>query len=450
MFFYSEQGEQVQAQTGATDPHFYSTSLLLKMDSDFSDSSINNHTVTANGDATISSTESKYGGASGEFDGSGDYLTVGTSADCDTGGAFAMSEQFTVEMWINFSNVNGEQQIIENYNGASGPGWTIFKAGDSRGIALYVAGVGSIDTGVQPQANTWHHLSFCRDGTNGYIFLDGNLIGSLASFGTSEYFQNQQPLHIARRNPADGRDFWANAYIDDVRITKGVARYTANFTPPTEAHPTTGPESKVLHYDVSDTNSYPGTGNVLNDLIGSTDGNMTSVTYSTDGGGSLVFGAGSIVDIPSSLDVLSGDFTISSWYKNTGGGGFKVLFETEGYRTGTDGLSMYLQGDKFNIYKKTGGGFTSMIMTAAGTAGLNVWKNVTLKREDSVISLYIDGVQAGSTYTTSQDFSDTNYNLGGTAYPFNGNIADLEIYDRTLTGSEIEQNYNVTKSRFGL
>ena len=115
-------------------------------------------------------------------------------------------------MWINFSDVNGEQQIIENYNGASGPGWTIFKAGDSRGIALYAAGAGSIDTGIQPQANTWHHLSFWRDGTNGYIFLDGNLIGSLASFGTSEYFQNQQPLHIARRNPADGRDFWANAY----------------------------------------------------------------------------------------------------------------------------------------------------------------------------------------------------------------------------------------------
>ena len=213
-----------------------------------------------------------------------------------------------------------------------------------------------------------------------------------------------------------------------------------------------GSDGKVLHYDVSDTNSYPGTGNVLNDLIGSTDGNMTSVTYSTDGGGSLVFGAGSIVDIPSSLDVLSGDFTISSWYKNTGGSGFKVLFETEGYRTGANGLSLYLQGDYFNIYKLTNSSWTSMIQTSAGTAGLNVWKNVVLKRENSVISLYVDGTQIGGTYTTSQDFSDTNYNLGGgsSAYPFYGNIGDLALYDRAIADSEILQNYNATKSRFGL
>lgn len=209
-------------------------------------------------------------------------------------------------------------------------------------------------------------------------------------------------------------------------------------------------ENLVLHYDISDSNSYPGSGNLLSDLVGPTDGFMSNVTYDSQNGGSLVFDESSLVDIPSSLGVLSTDFTISLWYRNTAGNNFKVLFETEGYRTGANGLSIYLQGDRVNIYKLTNSRWTSMITTPYGSAGLNVWKNLVLKRENSILSLYIDGVQAGNTYTVSQNFADTNYNMGGTVYPFFGNIAQLAIYEVALSDFEIAQNFDTIKTRFGL
>ena len=240
MFFYSENDIVGSSPIGdePKDPYFSNVSLLLNMDSDFNDSSTNNHIATAGGDVKVSSIESKFGGGSGYFGGT-DYLTVGTTSDTNSGGVFAIGDKYTIELWAYYHDLSGEQTIIENFSGGSGPGWTFFKGapGDSRNIAMYINGV-TVSSNSTVSQNTWHHIAFTRDGTNAYLFLDGNLIGSSTALGTAESYQGNYPLYIGERNSGDGRSFASKAYFDDVRLTKGVARYTANFTPPTQAHPT--------------------------------------------------------------------------------------------------------------------------------------------------------------------------------------------------------------------
>jgi len=80
-----------------------------------------------------------------------------------------------------------------------------------------------------PSLNTWTHLAVTRSGTNLKAFVNGVISGTPITNST----QNYDTIKYIGRNPA-GEYF--NGYIDDLRITKGVARYTANFTPPTTSY----------------------------------------------------------------------------------------------------------------------------------------------------------------------------------------------------------------------
>lgn len=246
MFFYSESTEQV----GSTDPYFSNVSLLLKADgangsTTFTDSSANSFAISRTGNTVVSTAQSKFGGSSTYFDGNGDYLSVSSSANLEFG-----SGNYTIEMWINpaggLSNnaqkfLFGKRQSLSVYGGVIG--FLDFNSSLNAYRAYYYVTVNgttwviSAATGYIIPANTWTHLAFVRNGNTFTVFVNGNSAASGIASGTIP--SNSQPFVIGSTSSANPGVNGYAGYIDDLRVTKGIARYTANFTPP-DSHPTTG------------------------------------------------------------------------------------------------------------------------------------------------------------------------------------------------------------------
>jgi hypothetical protein len=212
------------------DPQFGSVSLLLHGNgangsTTFTDNSPTPKTVTAVGNAQISTAQSKFGGASIAFDGNGDYLLSTSSSILSFG-----RSDFTVESWIyllalpaSYATIVDSRPANGNYTDALGLAVNNLGQLGLYADAWLVGPTGTIST------NQWTHVALTRQGTNLRQFINGSQAGS----GASNYNFLRQDAYVGT-TPST---FFFNGYIDDLRITKGVARYTANFTPPTAPFP---------------------------------------------------------------------------------------------------------------------------------------------------------------------------------------------------------------------
>ena len=186
------------------------------------------------GNAQISTTQSKWGGSSMAFDGTGDYLYQAPTPFIRLG-----TGDFTCECWVRFNVVTGTQgifQLADSYlqsslsnNGVglsttSGTGWLFF-AKNSQTFTYSPI--------VPAAANTWMHVALVRYSGTTKLYVNGTGDAALtASSDTTNY----TATYLALGGVYGGNSL--NGYIQDFRITVGVARYTANFTPPTAAFPT--------------------------------------------------------------------------------------------------------------------------------------------------------------------------------------------------------------------
>jgi hypothetical protein len=202
------------------------------------DSSPTPKTVTAVGNAQISTAQSKFGGASIAFDGNADYLTLNTTS---TDIAFGTAD-FTIEMWIRattlgagFGNFSGIIDFRANGAGNSlAP--TIYAS--NTNLLYYVSGSNRIDSGSVLSAGQWYHLAVAKASGVTKLFLDGSQRGSDYT-DTNNYISSaSRPIIGAFSDviPPVNIVSW-NGHIDEIRITKGIARYTANFTPPIAPFP---------------------------------------------------------------------------------------------------------------------------------------------------------------------------------------------------------------------
>jgi hypothetical protein len=238
-----DQNEQSVARRAniwpGSDPSFADVSLLLHMDgtngsTTFTDASTNGFTVITNGNAQISTAQSKFGGASGYFDGTGDYLSIAdaNALDFETG-------DFTVEFWfyLTASSSNGKALISKGTWPTNTASYFIFYGGSNE-LAFYASDNGAswqITNQLltsNPTKEAWHHVAVTRNGTAFRGFFNG--VKGFDHTSSIQLHNNASALTIG--SGASGSEA-INAYIDDLRITKGVARYTANFTPPTAAFP---------------------------------------------------------------------------------------------------------------------------------------------------------------------------------------------------------------------
>lgn len=191
-------------------------------------------TVTANGNAQISTAQSKFGGASALLDGAGDYLSLAASSDWGFGTA-----DFTVEAWINSSTTGAYADFIGQFQTGTPSGkWDIKTRFSSTNNVVFTYHTGSsyVDIQCSPAVNvndsSWHHIAVCRTGGNINIFVDGVLKNTTAISGSQPIGLSGNTLLIGY-DPTDGAYY--TGYLDEIRITKGEAIYTANFTPPSSA-----------------------------------------------------------------------------------------------------------------------------------------------------------------------------------------------------------------------
>ena len=223
------------------DPHYASVSLLLHCDgadgsTAFADTSGVPKPVSTSGAVQISTAQSKFGGASAYFSGAGGGLTF-------SGASPGGTEDWTIEAlgFVPALPASGKLTMLLNFEQASDAalGVISIELTSAGAVGLYVFPGGSYASGGNFAAGAWHHVAATRQGNTFRLFLDGALLGSFSnttSFGSIPGAVGFQPA-------VSGRG-WAG-YIDDVRVTKGVARYTANFTPPTGPFPDSAPPPTV-------------------------------------------------------------------------------------------------------------------------------------------------------------------------------------------------------------
>lgn len=231
------------------DPDYASVSLLLHGDgangsTTFTDSSSTPKTVTAYGNAQISTAQSKFGGASMAFDGSGDYLSLG--ATMPEWLRFG-SVDFTIESWV-YTTSTAPQALIGNLNDSDGTGhwWVILNStfGGLHTIQFGVQGATFRFGSATLVINQWTHVAISRQGSALKCFVNGTQLGATQTIANfSGAFTVPAYIGVQHRplgTPAYG--YSLSGHLQDLRVTANVARYTANFTAPTAPFPETATE----------------------------------------------------------------------------------------------------------------------------------------------------------------------------------------------------------------
>jgi hypothetical protein len=170
-----------------------------------------------------------------EFDGTGDYLVV--NGPNNAGDLAFGTGDFTVECWAYFNSLSGTPSLIDFRPSGTNGAYVFVYANGSSSINLFVSSAIRITGTIALSTATWYHVALTRSGTSTKLFVNGTQVGSTYTDSTSYLGATGRPIIGANgANLADN----LNGYIDDLRITKGIARYTAAFTPPTEALPDVG------------------------------------------------------------------------------------------------------------------------------------------------------------------------------------------------------------------
>ena len=203
----------------------------------FPDDSDSSHTVTANGDAQVDTADKKFGSGSALFDGTGDYLSVPDSDDFDFSG------DFTIDLWVKHDATASERGIIGSL-GAGDDGWLLFLS--SSGAIRFISSDGSTSlTGSQVDDDTWHHIAIVRygsDANNLKIYLDG----TLDTQGTNTSTLTANGTLTIGREYNDSDNYYFDGWMDEIRISNGIARWTSNFTPLTEEYSSTVYDNMTL------------------------------------------------------------------------------------------------------------------------------------------------------------------------------------------------------------
>lgn len=224
-----------KVRSGGNDAY---TSLLLHCDgadgsTTFTDVSAQGLTVSANGTAQVDTAQSKFGGASLLLDGNSDYILVTDNGSLDFG-----TGDFTVDMWVRPSaSISSGVFMLIGARGSTNGDWALFIDGGhlafARAFSAYLMQA-PVSTWTVGQ---WYHVAISRSGTSMKMFIDGvtvasafvadslNIANSTMAIGAGQTTSNSSTI---------GRYF--PGHMDEIRVSKGIARWTADFTPPTQPY----------------------------------------------------------------------------------------------------------------------------------------------------------------------------------------------------------------------
>jgi len=418
------------------------TSLLTCQSNKFIDNSTNAFIITKYGDTSVQrfspfSMGSAYStsviGGSGYFNGSADYLTVPSNSAFIFG-----SSNFTVEFWVYPQVIPGEIDLISQWNAGGFAGtnqWLLFVSG---GVPSFLWSTDGTNTagganGFSITANQWYHFAAVRNGSNVTFYVNG-VGGTPASISGSLYTGATELLGISWRRNNGSTQYPLTGNISNLRIVKGTAVYTSNFTPPTA--PLTAITNTSLLLNTINGGIYDNA--MMNNLI--TVGNaQVSTTQSKFGGASMAFdGSGdwlTAIDTPN-LQLGSGNFTIEGWvYLNAIGVAYGLISKG----TSSTGWSINVTSSN-----KLQFSYTASNLTGATSLAASTWYYFAVVRSGTAtgnVKIYLNGTAdatSGSAITDNFNQTSTLYvgadRVGGSS--LNGYIDDLRLttgYARTIT-----------------
>ena len=405
--------------------------MLTLQDNRFKDNSTNNFTITSNGDTKIEAfspfnptaaySASTHGG-SGYFDDSGDTLRIASNSAFDIG-----TGDFTLECWVYMTSTSGVQGVAGNHNDLLTGGFGIFVLNGTPNVQLFTPGSSSSDntTSGNISAYTWNHLAAVRSGgtlrmyTNG---ISGAGVASARNPNNTDFFD----IGTYEDSAFPAFDYRFPGYISNLRLVKGTAVYTSNFTPPTAPLTAITNTSLLLNFTnggIIDNASK----NVL-ETVGNA---QISTSVKKFGTGSMYFdGTGDFLAVldNSTLRLESGPFTIEAWIYPAVLADKAIISKgvagTSGWVFGTDGT-----GKLRLVYD------ANLNISSTATLSLNTWSHVAVVREgtgSNQVKLYINGVNDG-TGTVSSNFNQTSVLRVGSdrnnnsSSHWNGYIDDLRI-----------------------
>jgi hypothetical protein len=408
------------------DPYVSGVNLLFDGES-LVDKSAKTQSFTNNSSVTVSTTQKKFGNSSLYFSGrtadggSNSYLSFAANSDFGFG-----SGDWTVETWFYKTTPLASLDVL--FDNRVGAGTNV------SGVALYVQ-AGVVKTGNNAErlagatiaTGVWNHLMISRSGNNIYLGVNGTVVST--AFSTTLHSAPQ--LYIGNSVVSE----YAGGYMDDYRVTKGFARYTANYTVPTLPNVLTGTVTDL-------------TKNKINATL------TRSPTYSSFGQGSFLLSetaTSAIIFSDSTLYSLAENFTTDLWFRGSttlGWYGIHYLLDMRASHTGSEKhFSVNITNRQLKYYTNSG-----EISASSRTMLPNIWYNMIItKNNNNLISLYFNGVFESS-YTHPVAFDSTTKlrigHINNVATP-DMYVPSFKYYNKVLSNAEVLQNYNATKSRYG-
>jgi hypothetical protein len=378
------------------------------------------------------------------------------------------NEVHSVELWVYPTN-NG---VLVQYNGTPTPNTTYhFSAieivGGNLEVGLWTGG-GLVSTGNigAVSFNQWHQIVLTYNGSVCKGYLDGVFKGSV-----NLTFQSPMDdsllfyMNFGYRdttNQGDGTDFNGRFGIMRVynkALTDAEVLSNYNSTLSTIVNLTT--DGLILYYDPSSESSYPGTGTTITDLSGNgRNGTMSNISYT-----SPAFnynGTNSTISTPDNalLEPGNGDWTMEAWVNHSViAGSSRIIFaKTDG--GGSQDWGYGLRTSAAGVtFGEVGNGTTSL-QSNTSTLAISVWYQIVAVWTNvatNSFELFINGISQGSKSHSFTSVKNTtsplyigSFNNGQFSQWMNGKIGITRLYNKALTSSEVLNNYNVDKSKYGL
>jgi hypothetical protein len=372
-----------------------------------------------------------YGTGMLAFDGSGDYLIAGENPDLAPGAG-----DFTVEFWMYGVTNNFYNALYQNYTDGVSRTTALrinTNVTDQTSLMVQTAATGLITTasGVVT-ANAWNHVALVRNGSSLVLYVNGVSAGSTTN--TTDFSDGYALIGNAAYN---GTNYFFNGYIDDFRITKGVARYTSAFTPPDEIDLSSDTHAEYVTFFLDGDGTPNGQNNTFTDsstngFTVTKNGDVVQGVFSPygDNWSNYFDGAGNYLTYSDDLSLRlgAGDFTIEFWINQSSKSSYQTPV-AKGYISSGDYLVQTGNGDGNMVFYASG---TAIATESGSTVNVGEWYHIAVVRSGTTVTIYRNGVSV-ATGTSSANLSTTSSLLigQGSTYAVNGYLSNVRIVKGT-------------------
>jgi hypothetical protein len=381
-----------------------------------------NRVWTFAGTAQIDTAQKPFAtGGSLLLDGDSDYISTPDSVDWTVG-----SGDFTLDLWLRTATIGATQSIAVVQMGAS-QSWINLQR-NTADLKFYMSADGATWDIVNGTtigamvADTWYHVAIVRNGNDLYYYYAGTKIGTVDVTGVT-FMNSTGSMFIG----ASGTDQWWNGHIGEVRITKGLARWTgATYTLPTDKYADDANTISLLHFDEADGSTFTkdvaanwtmdGAAQFYDEIgklwTAAGDAQLDTAQYKWTASG-LFDGTGDALTITNAeMAPGTGAFTLDFWIRHSAAS-TQVYYDSREAGAGNSGFILKLDADKKLIV------FTSSAIKIQGTTVLvaDTWYHVALVGNGGAdgsrtLKAYLGGTQEGSTSTHDYSFSNTAARIG--------------------------------------